>query len=135
MTLTLRILARFGIAASFAGLLWLLSAPYQTELLRRIGFASEVLSGLAVLVVCWAVPISIVARGLAWTPRTCYMVGALSFLFPALALAGFSSAPSSRVVLLFPLALSGFVRRKLANPHLSEDEATAAEPPPSIVPR
>ncbi|MGC2333710.1 MAG: hypothetical protein WA581_19820 [Candidatus Acidiferrales bacterium] len=127
-SITPRILVAVGTCVSFAAAFWLLSFTA-----RPADTVPALICAFAVLVVCWAALLSDVARARHWSPRTRHLAG-LSIAAPLVALFLFIAPPRSGVfdlVCMVPV-ITGFLCRKMAYPQLTEEEATAPEPPLSL---
>jgi|ERR1700733_6355349 hypothetical protein len=128
------VLALVGIAVSFIGLRWLLAfLTHQVDVSDRIEVVAAIFCGLAVLIASWALPCASLARWRQWSPRASYMLGALSFLIPAAALMYFAKSDRYASIMLVPMSFSGMVCRKITYPHLTYEQATAPEPPLSLL--
>lgn len=124
-----------GIFVSFSALLWLVSLPEKPpEILPRVGFVSAAVCASASLVFSWAALIAYVARRRNWSPRACYLAGGLSIVAVLFVLAYFADGHGGRAAgLLGGLStLTAYLCRKLAYPELSDEEASAPEPPLSL---
>jgi hypothetical protein len=129
------LLAIAGLFVSLGGLAWLLLLPEKPhDFLPRWGWAFAVLSVEVMLVICWGTLAAYVARARNWLPRTCFWLGALSFIVPGLAIFFMVRGPLmyAGTSLITVSSLAGYVCRKLAYPELTDEEAMAPPPPPSI---
>jgi hypothetical protein len=139
-SVTRRVMILVGLFVSFSASLWLVLLPVRSlEVLPRLGFISAAICSLGLLVFCWAAPVAHFARKWKWSPRACYLAG-LSFVVPVVVLSYFAEAanPRERIVSwIIPLTIvsAGYLSRKLAYPELTDEEATAPEPPPSLFPK
>lgn len=124
-----------GIVVSFSALLWLVSfSGKPPEILAQIGFVCAVMCASASLVFSWAALLAYVARRRHWSPRACYLAG-LSIVALLLVPSYFAGGRVQRVdIFLIGLlpTLTGYLCRKLAYPELSDEEASAPEPPLSL---
>jgi hypothetical protein len=130
------ILVASGLLVSFSASAWLLSPPTRPPgILPRLGFVSALFCALAALVFCWAVALSSVARRRNWSREMCYISGALSVAVVLLGLAPFAGpgAQFGGLIACLPF-FTGYLCRKLTYPELTEEEATAPEPPLSLFP-
>jgi hypothetical protein len=128
------ILALVGIAVSFSGLDWLLFVRSRSyDVLSRLGVAAALLCCLSVLVIAWAVPCASLARRRKWSPRTSYTFGALSFLIPAALLMYLAGPERFAAIMVAPMVFCGVLCRRIAYPELTDEEATAPEPPLSLL--
>jgi Na+/melibiose symporter-like transporter len=122
-----------GLVISCFALVWLMSLNSRYhDIPSRIGFISAVICALGSLTFCWAASAAYVARKRDWSPRTCRMAGT-----PLLVLALIACIADShfwRVFLLVATnnAMVGFLCRKLAYPDVTDEQASAPEPPISL---
>ena len=128
-----------GIFVSFSALLWLVSLPEKPpEILARLGFISAVVCASALLAFSWAALLAYVARRRHWSPRACYLAG-LSIV-TVLVVPSYFADGRGRTASIFLLigtlpTITGYLCRKLAHPELSDEEASAPEPPLSLFPK
>lgn len=133
---------KVGVVASLlvggSGLVWILSLHARpTDVLGRLGLMSALLCAAAVFVVSWAAIIANAAHMQDWAPRTCYIAGGLSLILVG-GLYFFFGDPPFRMAGPFLVSLStfaGYITRKLAYPELTDEQATALPPPPSMFPK
>jgi hypothetical protein len=126
-----------GFFVSSLALSWLLSFPVKPpQVFPRLGFACATLCAIGLFIFCWSAAVAYVARKRNWSPRVCYMAGLL-FAIPGSLLFFLSNAPTSIApAFLVPfMTLGGYLSRKLAYPELSDEEASALEPPLSLFPK
>lgn len=127
-----------GFLVSFWAAAWLFSYPVRPpEILPRLGFVSALVCALGSLVFCWAAFLAYVARKRSWSPKACHLAG-LSIVIVVLALAYFADPRVERVSIALVGCLpyaTGYLCRKLAHPNLTDEEASAPEPPLSLFPK
>jgi len=139
-SITSKVLLVAGLCFSFGAGLWLLSSIVRPgEILPRLGFVSALICAFAVLVFCWAALLSSVARKLRWPPRArIFYLAGLSIVAPFLALfllaAPRTRLPVFNLVCVMPV-ITGYLCRKMTYPELTDEEATAPEPPLSFFPK
>jgi uncharacterized membrane protein len=131
-----KVLVVAGFFVSFAGLFWVLSCPHKSpEILPRLGFVAAMMStGGAVMFFC-AASFAYVVRKRKWSPRSCRWAGLL-FGVPA----AFLMLTSARFfsvggLLICLMSFTGYICRRLAFPELTDEQAYAPEPPPSLFPK
>jgi hypothetical protein len=125
-----------GFFVSFAGLFWLLSLPYKPhEILPRLEFIAATICAAGSLIFFCAASFAYAIRKRKWSPRSCRWAGLL-FAVPGAFLL-FTSAQffSAGGVLIGLASLTGYVCRRLAFPELTDEQAYAPEPPPSLFPK
>jgi hypothetical protein len=130
-----KVLVVAGFFVSFAGLFWLLSLPYKPhEILPRLGFMAATTCTAGSLIFSWAAFFAHVVRKRKWSPRSCIWAGLL-FAVPGVFLL-FTNAQFFSVggVLIGLVSLTGYICRRLAFPELTDEQASAPEPPPSLFP-
>ena len=132
-----------GFFVSLAGFLWFVSTPYRPpEILPRLGFLAAGFCAAGALIFFWAASFAYLARNRKWSPRSCIWAGLL-FAVPGacLSIAGafidstsprFLSVGGLLFLMLFP---TGNICRRLAYPELTDEQAYAPGPPPSLFPR
>ena len=133
-SVTRKIATIAGILVSFFACLWLLCLPaYSHEVLSRLGLLAALVGNLGILIYCWAWLLAYIGTKRKWSPRLCYTAG-ISFVIPSILLMFFANRPVGSLIGLFVTSLSvaGYVCRKLAYPEMSDEEATAPEPPLSL---
>jgi hypothetical protein len=130
------ILILLGVVVSLGSLLWLLSfQAHSGQILARLGLLSAMVCSVGMLVLCWGASVALLARWRKWSPRTCYLAGSLSLLLLPAAFLMLLDGSRFSALLIVPSSLAGYVCRKLAHPELTEEQATALEPPLSLFPR
>lgn len=133
---------KIGVVASLlvgaSGLAWILSLHARpADVIARLGLMCAVLCASAVFVMSWAAIVAYAAHMQDWEPRTCYLAGAL----PLILVAGvyfFFGEPPFRMAGPFLISLgsiAGYIARKLAYPELTDEQATALPPPPTLFPK
>jgi hypothetical protein len=136
-SVTRKIVTIAGILVSFFACLWLLSLPvYSHDVLPKLGFLAALVGNLGILIYCWSAMLAYIAARRKWPPRVCNMSG-ISFLIPAILLVCLATRPVERLAGLLggPMVLVGYFCRKLAYPEMSEEEASAPEPPLTLFPK
>src|SRR4029077_10122379 len=136
--LSRRVLALAGLLGSASGLFWLLSLNrWALTVLARLGFISAILSASALLILCWGLCVAYIGRKRNWSPRACYIAGSLLFFIPGSLIFFFGSHPFSgaAAILVCMSSLAGIACRKLAYPELTDEQASAPEPPLSMFPK
>lgn len=133
---------RVGVVASLlvggSALAWLLSLQSRPpDVIGRLGLLAAFFCASAVFVFSWAAIVAYAAYRRDWEPRTTYLAGALS-LFLIGGLYFFLAEPLLRMagVFVFTLAsFSGYITRRLAYPEMTDEQATAPDPPPTMFPK
>jgi hypothetical protein len=122
-----------GFIMSGGALYWLVkSPPRPREILFRVGWVSAVFCALAVLSFCWAVFVADIAVKRDWSSRTCVRAGIpLSLLGFFLAILDSRFWPLACMMGTINMAVAFFARR-LAYPHMTDEQAAAPEPPLSL---
>jgi hypothetical protein len=126
-----------GLFVSGLALSWLFSMPVKPpQVFPRLGFVCAIFCAMGLFIFCWSASVAYVARKRNWSPRVCHLAGLL-FVIPGGLLIFFSSSPSlSGPAFLVPwMTFGGYLCRKLAYPELSDEEASAPEPPLSLFPK
>jgi len=138
-SITRKIAVVGSIFISFLALLWLLSLSEKPpEIFARLGFVSAALCAFASLIFSWAALLAYVARRGHWSPRACYLAG-ISIVAVLLVIVYFDDAhaKSAGIAVIAPFLplVTGYLCRKLAYPELSDEDASAPEPPLSLFPK
>jgi hypothetical protein len=127
-----------GVLVGGSALLWILSLQSRPpDFTGRLGLTSALLCASAVFAIAWAAIVAYAAHTRDWAPRTCYLAGGLS-LFLIGGLYYFFGDPPFRMAGPFLVALAnfaGYFTRKLAYPELTDEQATAVHPPPTMFPK
>jgi hypothetical protein len=125
-----------GLCASFAATFWLLSVISETSgIMNRVGLLSAFLCTFGLLMFFWAAGSAYVIHMRGWSYRACRYVG-FAFLLPGSVLF-FSHVHALSIAnfLTVQIVLSGYICRKIAFPEISDEEAAALEPPPTMFPK
>lgn len=122
-----------GFFVSCFALAWMMSLRSgPRELAPRIGFLSALICILGSLAFCWAASAAYFARKWEWSPRTCIRSGWPLAMFGAAIL--FTSDRFWRLAgMIVPLAMfAGYICRRLVYPDVTDEQASAPEPPVSL---
>lgn len=125
-----------GLCISFWASFWLLSfISYTHGVMNRIGLLCAFLCSFGLVVFFWAAGSAYVINKLGWSYGACRYAG-VAFLLPGSVLF-FShvSALSIANFLTVQIVLSGYICRRMAFPEISDEEAAALEPPPTMFPK
>jgi hypothetical protein len=127
-----------GLLVGGSALAWILSLHTKPpDVIGRLGLLSALLCASAVFGISWAAIVAYAAHMRDWAPRTCYLAGALSLILVSGVYFFFGELPF-RMAGPFLLSLStfaGYITRKLAYPELTDEQATALPPPPTMFPK
>jgi hypothetical protein len=139
----LKVMAVAGFVVSLAGFLGLFTMPYRPpETLSRLGLWAAGLCSVGSLMISWAAVFAYVVRKRKWSPQSCMAAGLL-FGIPGVYLSiagGFFDATSPQLwtvgnILFCMLLPEGYICRWLAFPGMTDEEAAATLPPPSLFPK
>ena len=131
---------RTGVAAGFCVSLgaafWLLSISSGiVGITNRIGFMSAVVCTFGALLFFWALGFACVVHAFNWSHRACRLAG-VAFMVPGSLLYLSHARPGSVMGLVVcQAALTSYLARRIAFPELSDDEAAAPDPLPSMFPK
>jgi hypothetical protein len=126
----------FGLCVSFAATFSLLSFVSHTSgVMNRVGLLCAFLCSFGLVMFFWAAGSAYVIHNLGWSYRACRYVG-FAFLVPGSVLfLSQGRALSVANVLTFQIVLSSDICRRIAFPEMSDEEATAPEPLPTMFPK
>ena len=129
-----KVFAIAGFFVSFFGFFWLASLPVGSYgILWRLGFMAAVLCALGSVAFSWAVIAAFVARERDWSPQTCMKAGwPLIPLALIVCVAGSEFWRAAVALLAANAVFVGFLCRRFAYPHVTDEEAAAPEPPLSL---
>jgi|HubBroStandDraft_6_1064221.scaffolds.fasta_scaffold982662_2 hypothetical protein len=125
-----------GLCISFWASFSLLSIlTHTSDVMNRSGLLCAFLCSFGLVVFFWAAGSAYVIHNLGWSYRACRYIG-FAFLVPGSALF-FSHAHALSVAnfLTVQIVLSGYVCRKIAFPEISDEQAAALEPLPTMFPK
>ncbi|MGB6265204.1 MAG: hypothetical protein WA875_01880 [Candidatus Acidiferrales bacterium] len=136
---SIRVALAGGYCVSLAALFWIFDLlPRRQTGLWRVGWLSAVLVVCAAVLGCWSAFFAAAGKSRGWSLRTCTAVGMLAFL-PTIFFYRFmgDALLHAAVPLLSMSVFSGLICRKLAFPHLTEEDVSAAmnPPPPTMFPK
>lgn len=125
-----------GFCVSFGATFWLLSINSQIlSTANRIGLISALVCTLGATLFFWAVGFAYVVHELNWSHIACRYTG-LAFLIPGSLLILSNPRPMSVTGLLLGQGvLASYLARRIAFPELSDEEAAAPEPRPTMFPK
>lgn len=125
-----------GLCVSFAATFWLLSVISETTgTMNRAGLLSAFVCTFGLLVFFWAECSAYVIHKRGWSFRACRYVG-LVFLLPGSVLFLTHGRPLSIAnFLTIQILLSGYICRRIAFPELSDEDAAAPDPLPTMFPK
>jgi len=133
---------KVGVVASLlvggSALVWILSLHARpADVIARLGLMCAVLCASAVFVISWAIIVAYVTHMRDWSPRNCYLAGAVSLVVVGSSYF-FLGNPPFRMAGPFLISLgsfAGYITRRLAYPELTDEDATAPPPPLSLFPK
>jgi hypothetical protein len=135
-SITLRIGVAAGFCISFGATFWLLSFESDSSsMASRIGFASAFVCCFGTLIFSWASAYAYLVRKQNWSYRACRYAG-LAFMAPASLL--FLAHPRTSTITEFVIlqaALTSYFCRRIAFPALSDEDAAALPPLPTMFPK
>jgi hypothetical protein len=103
--------------------------------MNRVGLLCAFLCSFGLVMFFWAAGSAYVIHNLGWSYRACRYVG-FAFLVPGSVLfLSQGRALSVANVLTFQIVLSSDICRRIAFPEMSDEEATAPEPLPTMFPK
>ena len=125
-----------GFCISFWATFSLLSFIAQTHgVMNRIGLLCAFLCTFGLLLSFWAAGSAYVIHRMRWTYRACRYVG-FAFLLPGSALfLSHGRAMSITNFLTIQIIFSGYICRRIAFPEISDAQAAAPEPLPTMFPK
>lgn len=125
-----------GVFVAFGALFWLLSIRSgPLDLIDRAGLICATLSAAATLDFFWAVGFAFIAHKQKWSYRACRFAG-ICLLMPGslLFLNHARPLPMFNFLVLQSLPTS-YICRKLAFPEISDEDAAAPDPLPTMFPK
>jgi hypothetical protein len=124
-----------GFCVSFGATFWLLSISSEIHGTNRIGLLSAIVCTFGALLFSWAVGFAYVVHGLSGSYRAWRYAG-LAFLVPGSLLFLSHARPMSIMeLLLYQAAIASYIARKVGFPEMSDEEAAAREPLPTMFPK
>jgi hypothetical protein len=125
-----------GVCVSFAATFWLLSIISETSgIMNRVGLLCAFVCTFGLLLFLWAAGSAYVIRMRGWSYRACRYVG-FAFLLPGSALFfTHGRALSIANFLTVQIMLSSYICRRIAFPEISDEEAAAPDPLPTMFPK
>jgi hypothetical protein len=125
-----------GFCVSFGATFWLLSIrPEIYGIGNLVGLCSAFVCTFGALLYFWAAGSAFVIHKMGWTYRACRSVGFV-FALPGSALFLSHARPMSIAnFLLCQVTLTSYIARKIAFPDMSDEEAAAREPLPTMFPK
>jgi hypothetical protein len=125
-----------GVCVSFAATFWLLSIISETSgIMNRVGLLSAFVCAFGALMFFWAACSAYLIHKRGWSYRACRYVGFV-FLLPGSVLFLSHARPLSIAnFLLFQVVTTSYICRKIAFPEISDEQAAALEPLPTMFPK
>jgi hypothetical protein len=125
-----------GLCISFWATFSLLPFISQADgAMNRVGLVCAFVCTFGLLVFFWAAGCAYVIHKLGWSYRACRYVG-FAFLVPgSLLFLSHGRALSIANFLTFQIVLSGYICRRIAFPEISDEQAVAPEPLPTMFPK
>jgi hypothetical protein len=125
-----------GICVSFGALFWLLSIhPRTLDVGDRLGFMCAIVCADAALSFFWALGFAYIIREQHWSYRACRYAGVWLLLPGSLLFLNHGRAMSTANFLVLQMATTSYICRRIAFPEISDEEAAALEPPPTMFPK
>jgi hypothetical protein len=125
-----------GVCVSFGALFWLLSVHAGTlEAGDSLGLICAIFCADAALSFCWALGFAYIVRKQNWSYRACRYAGVCLLVPGSLLFLKHGRAISTANFLLLQIALTSYICRRIAFPEISDEEAAALEPPPTMFPK
>src|SRR5271170_609710 len=125
-----------GFCVSFGATFWLLSIHSEMHgTANRLGLTAALVCTFGALLFSWAVGFAYVVHLMNWSPRACRYAGQ-AFVLPGSLLFLSHARPISIMdFLLCQWALANYIARKTGFPEMSDEEAAAPEPLPTMFPK
>ena len=125
-----------GLCVSFCATFSLLSfISYTSGVMNRLGLLCAFVCAFGLLLYFWAAGSAYVIYKLGWSDRACRYVG-WAFLVPGSVLfLSHGRAISITNFLTVQIVLSSLICRRIAFPELSDEQALAPEPLPTMFPK
>jgi hypothetical protein len=125
-----------GLCGSFLASFSLLSfLTYTPGVMNRVGLLCAFMCTFGLVLYFWATGSAYVIHKMRWSYRACRYVG-WAFLLPGSALfLSHGRAISIANFLTVQIVLSSFICRRIAFPELSDEQAMAPEPLPTMFPK
>ena len=125
-----------GVCVSLWALFWLLSVPAGTfDVGDRLGFMCAVACADAALGFLWALGFAYIVRTQNWSYRACRLAGICLLVPGSLLFLNHGRALLIANFLLLQISVTSYLCRRIAFPEMSDEEAAAPEPPPTMFPK
>jgi hypothetical protein len=129
----LKVFLAIGFFVSLLAFFWLASVPIRSyQAVGRLGYMAAVFCALGSLNFSCAALTSFLVRERHWSPRTSMRAGGPLIILALIAWAADPDLWRAAMLLATSSTMAGFLCRRLAYPEVTDDQATAPDPPPSL---
>jgi hypothetical protein len=129
----LKVFMAIGFFVSLFAFFWLASVPARSyQIFGRLGYTAAVFCALGSLTFTCAALASFLVRERHWSPRTSMRAGLPLIILALIAWAADPDLWRAAMLLATSSTMAGFLCRRLAYPDVTDDQATAPDPPPSL---
>jgi hypothetical protein len=132
-SLFLKVFMAIGFFVSLFAFFWLASVPIKSyQVVGRFGYTAAVFCALGSLTFSCAALSSFFVRERNWSPKTSMRAGLPLITLALIAWAADPDLWPAAMLLATSSTMAGFLCRRLAYPEVTDDQATAPEPPISL---
>jgi len=128
----LKVFMAIGFFVSLFAFFWLASVPMPHRIIGRLGYTAAIFGALGSLTFACAALASFLVREKHWSPRTSMRAGLPLIILALIAWAADPNLWHAAMLLATSSTMAGFLCRRLAYPEVTDDEATAPDPPLSL---